>query len=91
MYNVIDQTNESGDQNPTTTSFDTDFASALNIALAIEPIIYFPTTAEEPTQSSACNVMEIATKITAYNTTTKVVTVDALPEAPDYRCKFWRY
>jgi len=90
-YNIVDQTNESGDQNPTTTSSDTDLTQTLNIVGSPQPIMYFPIIDEDSTQSSNCNVQGIRTVITAYNTTTKVITYITLPAAPDYRCVFRIY
>ena len=90
-YNIVDQTNESGDQNPTTTSSDTDLTQTLNIVGSPQPIMYFPTIDEDSTQSSNCNIQGIRTVITAYNTTTKVITYITLPAAPDYRCVFRIY
>src|SRR3972149_3090523 len=90
-YNIVDQANEGGDQNPTTTSSDTDLTQTLNIVGSPQPIMYFPTTDEDSTQNSNCNVQGIRTVITAYNTTTKVITYITLPAAPEYRGVFRIY
>lgn len=92
VYQIVDLTNEGGDQNPTTTSSDTNITTALDFtATNPQPILYFPTTTEESTQQSYCNLQGFRTTITNYNTTTKVITHTALPVAPDYRCVFRIY
>lgn len=89
LYNVVDQTNEGGDQNPTTTSFDTDLTYVSDFTDTIpRPIIYFPTVEQDSRQDSNCNVQGRRTLTTNYNTSTKVLSVRALDLAPDYRCKF---
>ncbi len=86
-FNIVDLTNEGGDQNPTTTSSDTDLTWAYDFTnTSPQPIMYFPTTNEDPAQNAACPVQGFRTGITAYNTTTKVITYNTLPIAPDYRC-----
>lgn len=90
MWNVVDLTNEAGDQNPTVSSFDTDLTQTVNIFAAIpSAVLYFPTTLEEPRQNTNCNLQAMRIYATAFNTTTKVVSTPVMPAAPDYRCGFW--
>lgn len=91
-YDIVDLTNEGGDQNPTTTGSDTNLTWTTNFTTTVpQPIMYFPTMNEDNRQNSSCNVQGLRTTITAYNTTTKVITYMALPSAPDYRCIFRIY
>lgn len=93
VNNVVDLTNEAGDQNPTTTSFDTDLTTTLDFTAGnTDVLIGFPSTAEDSRQNANCNIpFTMRAKVTGYNTTTKVVTVETLPAAPDYRCVFRFY
>lgn len=91
-YEIVDLTNESGDQNPTTTSSDTNLTWTVNFTNTTpQPIMYFPTVNEDARQSASCNVQGLRTEVTGYNTATKVITYRVLPEAPDYRCIFRNY
>lgn len=91
-YNVVDQTNDGGNQNPTTIAFDTDLPQTVDItATTPKPILYFPMTAESSAQSGSCNLQGLRTQMTTHNTGTAVIGVNALPAAPDYRCVFRIY
>ena len=89
VFNVLDLTNDGGDQNPTDTIFDTDLPFTNNIVASEFSFIKFPPQSDLPAQDANCNVAGETAYISSYNTTSKVVTLaNALSAAPDYRCKF---
>lgn len=91
-YEIVDLTNDGGDQNPTTTSSDTNLTWTVNFSSTTpQPVMYYPTVNEDARQSTNCNLQGFRTEITAYNTSTKVITYRAVPAAPDYRCIFRVY
>jgi len=91
-YEIVDLTNDGGDQNSTTTSADTNLVWAANFTSTVpQPIMYYPTVSEDSRQSVSCNLQGFRTEITAYNTATKVITFNTVPEAPNYQCLFRIY
>jgi hypothetical protein len=91
-YEIVDMDNESGNQNPTSTQADTNLTWTVNFTNTTpQPIMYFPTVAEDARQDSGCTLQGLRSEITAYDTGTNVITYQALPAPPEYTCIFRIY
>lgn len=75
-----------------TMDIDTDMTFTNDIsATTPQPILYFPTEDEDERQSGSCNVPGEHAQVTAYNTSTKVLTIKDCSSLPVAGCKFRFY